>query len=233
MSSTKPIPLPTKHPICNEGLWCSKHNCLVHNIRVSNKRLRRDSDGDAFVQRQVEKNRDKDASIETVEFEAVVNKCENPKFPVQLWADGAALKLFASVCVTTRVYPKERQTINCGVRVKEWPKDCIGHLTATPSDAANHGIVIQPSILDSNFRGIIEVTLFNFGYSVFEVEPRQLIAQLAFVKCVRPCVQSMQMFGTDMDPPATQPLDYFRSTDDEDEGMLFSFNSGFYRSLGL
>ena len=230
MSFRKPLRLPTKHPICDDGVFCSTYNCLVHNIRVSNKRIRRDSAGDSDVQRQVEK--DKNVSTDVVEFEATLYKFENPKFPVKLWADGAVLKLHAGVVCTKRVHPKEFETVNCSVRIKQWPKDCIGHLSATPSDVANFGIMIQPSILDANFHGTIEVTIFNFGESVFEIEPRQLIAHLAFVKCTNPVVHNMHLRGTDTEPghtpPPTQPLmDYSAETSSDDEGSsqtLFEFH---------
>jgi len=98
--------------------------------------------------------------------------------PSQAYAGDAGLDL--SACAAAVLGPGERATIPTGIAV-EIPDGYAGFVQPRSGLAARHGIgvVNSPGLVDSGYRGEIEVILLNTDREAsFVVEPGMRIAQL-------------------------------------------------------
>jgi dUTP pyrophosphatase len=106
---------------------------------------------------------------------------EDAILPTRAYEGDAGLDLAA--CEGARLGPGERATVSTGIAV-EIPEGYAGFVQPRSGLAARHGIglVNSPGLIDSGYRGEIQVILLNTDRSaVFTVEPGMRIAQLVVV----------------------------------------------------
>lgn len=75
--------------------------------------------------------------------------------------------------------------INTGIAV-EFPSYCYGRVAPRSGLALKKGISVGAGVIDSSYRGTIQVILFNHGNEDFVVNPGDRIAQLIFEKIYTP-----------------------------------------------
>ena len=100
--------------------------------------------------------------------------------PDQAYDGDAGLDL--SACDQFVLRPGERAVVPTGVAV-EIPDGYAGFVQPRSGLAARHGIGIvnSPGLIDSGYRGEIQVVLLNTGAETFFVEPGMRVAQLVVV----------------------------------------------------
>ena len=75
--------------------------------------------------------------------------------------------------------------VDTGIAV-EFPSYCYGRVAPRSGLAFKKGISVGAGVVDSSYRGTIQVILFNHGEEDFEVHPGDRIAQLIFEKIYTP-----------------------------------------------
>lgn len=103
---------------------------------------------------------------------------DDATLPVTAYSGDAGLDLTA--CESATLRPGERATIPTGIAV-EIPTGYAGFVVPRSGLAARHGIgvVNSPGLIDSGYRGEIQVVLLNTDpHDAFTVEPGMRIAQL-------------------------------------------------------
>ncbi len=109
----------------------------------------------------------------------------NGRLIPQYKSEGAAgCDLFAAT--NNRIKPGSFCAIPTGIRI-EIPKGYEAQVRPRSGLAFNHGIGIlnAPGTIDSDYRGEINVVLFNFGKKSFRIRTHDRIAQLVFNQIVR------------------------------------------------
>lgn len=99
----------------------------------------------------------------------------------------AGVDLRAAVAAPVRLAPGERRLIPTGFRIA-LPVGYEAQIRARSGLALRHGIVIPnaPGTIDADYRGEIQVILWNAGADAFEVARGDRIAQLVVAPVVRP-----------------------------------------------
>lgn len=103
---------------------------------------------------------------------------EDAVLPRQAYEGDAGFDL--SACEAARLEPGERATVGTGIAV-EIPEGYAGFVQPRSGLAARHGlgVVNSPGLIDSGYRGEINVVLINTdARESFTVEPGMRIAQL-------------------------------------------------------
>ena len=79
------------------------------------------------------------------------------------------------------VLPKSNAIVSLDLR---WaiPKGFFGKIFSYSSLFLNHSITVEGGIIDSGYRGIVKVLLFNHSDDVFSVQVGQRIAQMVFLE---------------------------------------------------
>ena len=95
----------------------------------------------------------------------------------------AGCDLCACITEDIVVQPQEYRTIPTGIRI-EIPSGYEAQVRPRSGLAADSGIGIlnAPGTIDADYRGEIQVILFNFGNKPFTIKNRDRIAQLVFSK---------------------------------------------------
>lgn len=75
--------------------------------------------------------------------------------------------------------------VDTGIAV-EFPGYCYGRVAPRSGLAFKKGIAVGAGVIDSSYRGTIQVILFNHGVEDFVVNPGDRIAQLIFEKIYTP-----------------------------------------------
>ena len=99
--------------------------------------------------------------------------------PKKAFAKSAGYDLFAHQ--TIKVHAGSRTVVSTELRMSI-PKDFFGRISPRSGLAANYGIVAFDGTIDSGYRGIIYVLLFNFSKDDYIVEKGNRIAQIIFQK---------------------------------------------------
>ena len=112
--------------------------------------------------------------------------CEDLPLP-QYQSEGASgLDLFAAVEAPLTIPPKDYALVSTGIRLSI-PKGYEGQVRPRSGLALKHGIGIlnTPGTIDSDYRGIVGVILFNLSESPFTIQRGDRIAQLVIAKTER------------------------------------------------
>ncbi|CAG9773335.1 unnamed protein product [Ceutorhynchus assimilis] len=96
-------------------------------------------------------------------------------------AAGFDLKSIEEVLVPAR----SKALINTGIKI-ELPFGCYGRIAARSGLALHHSIDIGAGVIDPDYRGIVQVLLFNHSDKVFRVRKGDRIAQLICEKIYLP-----------------------------------------------
>ena len=108
-----------------------------------------------------------------------VNRSSKISLPKKMYADSAGYDL--SAYEIRKVYAGSRVLITTELRMSI-PKGSFGRISPRSGLAVNHGIVAFNGTIDSGYRGIIYVLLFNFSKDDHIVEKGNRIAQIIFQK---------------------------------------------------
>ncbi len=107
----------------------------------------------------------------------------NAKIPVRATATSAGADLHA--CIETSVIIKsgESAVVPSGIAIELPKDDCVGLVTARSGLAIKHGITLSNGVgvIDSDYRGEIQVGLVNQSSIDYEITPGERIAQLLIV----------------------------------------------------
>lgn len=88
-------------------------------------------------------------------------------------AAGADLRASAPVAIA----PGSRAAVPTGLRI-EIPPGCVGLIWPRSGLALRHGIDTLAGVIDSDYRGEVQVLLVNHGEAPFRIEAGDRIAQL-------------------------------------------------------
>ena len=108
-----------------------------------------------------------------------VNHSSKISLPKKMYADSAGYDLFAHE--TRKVYAGSRALISTELRMSI-PKGFFGRISPRSGLAVNHGIVAFKGTIDSGYRRIIYVLLYNFSKDDYIIEKENRIAQIIFQK---------------------------------------------------
>lgn len=104
---------------------------------------------------------------------------QNAQIPKRAKAGDAAYDLYA--CRYQLVYTGKWQRVDTGISIAI-PEGYYGRV-AERSGLANMGIRVGGGVLDSSYRGTVQVILFNHGDENLIVQQGDRIAQLIIEKC--------------------------------------------------
>ena len=122
--------------------------------------------------------------------------------------DASGLDLYAAVEESVIIHPGEVKLISTGIRLTI-PSGFEGQVRPRSGLALKHGIGIlnSPGTIDSDYRGVIGIILFNFGKDAFVVNRGDRIAQLVFSK-----VEKVSLKCSDKLEPSKRDSGGFGST---------------------
>jgi dUTP pyrophosphatase len=109
--------------------------------------------------------------------------CEDLPLPAYQTEGSSGLDLPAAVENKLIIHPREIQLVSTGFRISI-PSGYEGQVRPRSGLALKHGIGIlnTPGTIDSDYRGVVGVILFNFGKEPFTVQRGDRIAQLVIAK---------------------------------------------------
>lgn len=112
----------------------------------------------------------------------------------------AGLDLRAAVGEDLVIAPGERALVPTGL-VLEIPAGFEGQVRPRSGLALRHGLLVPnaPGTIDSDYRGEVQVILFNFGDAPFRVRRGDRIAQLVFARVHRPHLEARTLGKTERD----------------------------------
>lgn len=110
--------------------------------------------------------------------------CEDIEIPSYHSEGAAGLDLPAAVEDVLEIPPGEFRLVSTGLRM-EIPRGYEGQVRPRSGLAARNGIGIlnAPGTIDSDYRGIVKVVLFNFGKAPFVIKRGDRIAQIVISRC--------------------------------------------------
>ena len=79
------------------------------------------------------------------------------------------------------IQSKDRLCIKTGLQISI-PPGCYGRIAPRSGLAVKHGLHVGAGVIDRDFRGEIEILLFNFGDSTIHIKIGERIAQLILEK---------------------------------------------------
>lgn len=109
--------------------------------------------------------------------------CEDLPLPEYQTSGSSGLDLYAAVDQAVTLKSGEMRLISTGIRIAI-PPGYEGQVRPRSGLALKHGIGIlnSPGTIDSDYRGIVGVILFNFSKEPFVIERGDRIAQLVICK---------------------------------------------------
>ena len=104
---------------------------------------------------------------------------DEAKLPYKATPDAAAYDLYAAE--NKDVLPKSNAIVSLDLR---WsiPKGFFGKAFSKSGLFLNHKITAEAGVIDSGYRGIVQVLLLNHSDNVFSVKVGQRIAQVVFLE---------------------------------------------------
>ncbi|AXA52089.1 dUTP pyrophosphatase [Malassezia restricta] len=110
------------------------------------------------------------------------------KLPVRGSAQAAGYDLFA--CEDAVIPKGGRAVVQTGIHVA-LPEGHYGRVAPRSGLAVKHGIDVGAGVVDSDYRGLLGVVLFNFGSDDFQFRAGDRIAQLVIEKISTPDVEEV------------------------------------------
>ena len=109
-----------------------------------------------------------------------VNRSSNEVFILKkMYVDSAGHDLFATESIKVCAGSRALVTVDLRMAI---PKGFFGRISPRSGLAVNCGIVAFNGSIDSSYRGIIYVLLFNFSHDDYIVEKGNRIAEIIFQK---------------------------------------------------
>lgn len=109
---------------------------------------------------------------------------ENGRLPRYMTAGATCMDVYAAIPSPVVIEPGDRALIPTGIaaglcdglEIQVRPRSGLTH---------RHGVLAMYGSVDSDYRGVIGVNLFNFGKEPFTISPGERIGQIAFARYVR------------------------------------------------
>ena len=100
--------------------------------------------------------------------------------------DAAGADLYANISETEEILPNETKLIKTGVAMAI-PKGLVGLVFARSGLASKRGLAPanKVGVIDADYRGEIMVALHNHTNNPQSIEPKERIAQIAFVPYIK------------------------------------------------
>lgn len=116
----------------------------------------------------------------------------------RMTAGASGYDLRAAVATPLRLAPGCAALVPTGLRL-ELPPGYEAQVRARSGLAVRHQIAVlnSPGTIDSDYRGELQVLLFNFGRAPFEITRGARIAQLVFARVEHPALESRDLSRTD------------------------------------
>jgi len=108
--------------------------------------------------------------------------------PPKRGSDGAAGFDLYSDDESVTIEPGARKMISVGFSIAV-PRGCYARIAPRSSLAWKHGIDVGAGVVDSDYRGLVRVILFNLGDAVFTVKRGDRIAQMILEKIATPSLR--------------------------------------------
>lgn len=107
---------------------------------------------------------------------------ENAKKPFYATEGAAGMDLSAAIDEAIVLKAGERALIPTGIAIGLPERDCVAYLYARSGLGIKHGICLSNGVgvIDSDYRGEIQVGLVNLGKEDYTIEPGERIAQMVF-----------------------------------------------------
>ncbi|PCH35367.1 dUTP diphosphatase [Wolfiporia cocos MD-104 SS10] len=77
-----------------------------------------------------------------------------------------------------------------GVKMKI-PKGSYGKLTGRSGNALQHGLMVHPGVIDSDYRGTVGAIIYNYSKNNHRIVPGMRIAQIVFEKHLTPDIKEV------------------------------------------
>jgi dUTP pyrophosphatase len=90
-----------------------------------------------------------------------------------------------SACEDKVIAPGTWDKVDTGIAVA-FPTDCYGRVAPRSGLAFKKGVQVGAGVIDSSYRGTIQVILFNHGTDALQVNAGDRIAQLIFERIYTP-----------------------------------------------
>ena len=118
--------------------------------------------------------------------------CEDLPLPQYKSPGAAGMDLFAAVGNPVSIQPGEVMMIPTGIRLSI-PPGYEGQVRPRSGLALNHhiGLLNSPGTIDSDYRGLVGVIMFNFGETPFVIKRGDRIAQLVICKVEKVSFQTV------------------------------------------
>lgn len=109
--------------------------------------------------------------------------CEDLNLPEYQTPGASGMDLYAAVDESIILKPGDVELISSGIRVSI-PSGYEGQVRPRSGLALKHGIGVlnSPGTIDSDYRGIVGVIMFNFGKEAFTINRGDRIAQFVITK---------------------------------------------------
>lgn len=119
--------------------------------------------------------------------------CDDLPFPQYQTAGASGLDLYAAVTQSITIEPGEIKLISTGIRISI-PSGFEGQVRPRSGLALKHGIGLlnSPGTIDSDYRGVVGIILFNFGRTPFIINRGDRIAQLVIAKIERVSIHPVE-----------------------------------------
>ncbi|KKP88190.1 MAG: deoxyuridine 5''-triphosphate nucleotidohydrolase [Berkelbacteria bacterium GW2011_GWA2_35_9] len=113
----------------------------------------------------------------------IVKINKNAKIPNYAHDGDAGMDLFS--CVDEKILPKERKAIATGISL-EIPKGYVGLIWDKSGLAVKSGIKTMAGVIDSGYRGEIQIVIYNTSQEQFIFEKGDKVAQMLIQKVENP-----------------------------------------------
>lgn len=120
-----------------------------------------------------------------------VKKDTNACIPTR-GSDGAAGYDLSS-CVNCIVPAKGQAMVSTGLSLQMNMTDCYARVAPRSGLAAKHSIDVLAGVVDYDYKGVIQVILYNHGDKDFDIHVGDRIAQLIFERIYIPAVSEGSM----------------------------------------
>jgi dUTP pyrophosphatase len=111
---------------------------------------------------------------------------QNAITPTRSSEGSAGLDLFSAVA--TEIGPKQRALVSTDIAI-ECPHGTYGRIAPRSGLAVKYFIDVGAGVIDSDYRGIVKILLFNFGNSTFTIKKGERIAQLIIERILIPDIE--------------------------------------------
>lgn len=107
--------------------------------------------------------------------------------PKYITSGSAGLDLSACLDCSLVIYPGETHLISTGVAIYIADTTIAGIVLPRSGLGHKHGIVLGNlvGLIDSDYQGVLMISLWNRSQKKFVVEPGQRVAQLVFIPIIR------------------------------------------------